>query len=204
MVYYIKRKAVRLEAFTTSVLLVAIAETGDKTQLLAFALAAQFRRPYPVIAGIFVATLLNHAFAAAIGTWLANLIAPPVATLIIGVSFIGFGLWTLRPDTLDSTPRIFASGIFITTLVAFFLAEMGDKTQFATIALAARYPDGFLSVLSGTTLGMMIANVPAVWVGEILAQHINMQRVRWLAAALFILTGIGSLTASPLLLWLPG
>lgn len=193
-----QRQAAPLEAFTTSTLLVAIAETGDKTQLLAFALAAKFRRPYPIIAGIFVATLLNHALAAAIGVWLANLIAPPVSNLIVGLSFIGFGLWALKPDTLDSDPRIFASGVFITALVAFFLAEMGDKTQFATIALAARYTDAFLPVLSGTTLGMMIANVPAVWVGGILARRINMQWVRWLAAASFILTGIWSLNASPL------
>jgi putative Ca2+/H+ antiporter (TMEM165/GDT1 family) len=158
-----------LEAFITPALLVAIAEIGDKTQLLSFMLAAKLRRPYPIMAGIFV---LN---------W------------VVGLSFICFGLWALKPDQLDSDPRILGAGVFVTTLIAFFLAEMGDKTQFATVALAAHYDEMTLVVL-GTTLGMMIANVPAVWLGEALAHRINMQWVRWFAAASFVLMGCWTLT----------
>ena len=128
-----------MEAFFTSTLLVALAEIGDKTQLLSFVLAAKLRRPYPIMAGIFAATLLNHALAASVGAWLASLISPQSLNWIVGLSFIGFGLWALKPDTLDENPRIFSAGVFVTTLIAFFMAEMGDKTQFATVALAARY-----------------------------------------------------------------
>ncbi len=120
-------------------MLVALAEIGDKTQLLSFALAAKLRRPYPIRAGIFAATLLNHALAASVGAWLASLISPQFLNWIVGLSFIGCGLWALKPDTLEDNPRIFNAGVFVTTLIAFFLAEMGDKTQFATVALAARY-----------------------------------------------------------------
>ncbi|WP_217628041.1 TMEM165/GDT1 family protein [Nitrosospira sp. Nsp13] len=182
-----------LEAFFTSTLLVALAEIGDKTQLLSFVLAAKLRRPYPIMAGIFVATLLNHALAASIGAWLASLISPQSLNWIVGLSFIGFGLWALKPDTLDENPRIFSAGVFVTTLVAFFVAEMGDKTQFATVALAARY-DALTAVVLGTTLGMMLANAPAVWIGEALADRINMKWVRWFAAASFLLMGIWSLS----------
>ncbi|WP_232297902.1 TMEM165/GDT1 family protein [Nitrosospira sp. NpAV] len=181
-----------LEAFFTSTLLVALAEIGDKTQLLSFVLAAKLRRPYPIMAGIFVATLLNHALAASVGAWLASLISPRSLNWIVGLSFIGFGLWALKPDTLDENPRIFSAGVFITTVVAFFMAEMGDKTQFATVALAARY-DALTAVVLGTTLGMMLANAPAVWIGEALADRINMKWVRWFAAASFLLMGIWSL-----------
>ncbi|KIO49750.1 membrane protein [Nitrosospira sp. NpAV] len=181
-----------MEAFFTSTLLVALAEIGDKTQLLSFVLAAKLRRPYPIMAGIFVATLLNHALAASVGAWLASLISPRSLNWIVGLSFIGFGLWALKPDTLDENPRIFSAGVFITTVVAFFMAEMGDKTQFATVALAARY-DALTAVVLGTTLGMMLANAPAVWIGEALADRINMKWVRWFAAASFLLMGIWSL-----------
>ena len=182
-----------LEAFLTSTLLVALAEIGDKTQLLSFVLAAKLRRPYPIMAGIFVATLLNHALAASVGAWLASLISPQSLNWIVGLSFIGFGLWALKPDTLDENPRIFSAGVFITTLIAFFVAEMGDKTQFATVALAARY-DALTSVVLGTTLGMMLANAHAVWIGEALADRINMKWVRWFAAASFLLMGVWSLS----------
>lgn len=182
-----------MEAFLTSTLLVALAEIGDKTQLLSFVLAAKLRRPYPILAGIFVATLLNHALAASVGTWLASLISPQSLNWIVGLSFIGFGLWALKPDTFDENPRIFSAGVFITTLVAFFVAEMGDKTQFATVALAARY-DALTAVVLGTTLGMMLANAPAVWIGEALADRINMKWVRWFAAASFLLMGVWSLS----------
>lgn len=181
-----------LEAFFTSTLLVAIAEIGDKTQLLSFVLAAKLRRPYPIIAGIFVATLLNHLLAASAGVWLASLISPQTLVWIVGLLFIAFGLWTLKPDTLDSDPRIFDAGVFVTTLIAFFLAEMGDKTQLATVALAARY-DALVLVVMGTTIGMMLANVPAVWIGESLSHRINMKWVRWFAAASFVSMGIWTL-----------
>jgi len=183
-----------LEAFLTSTVLVALAEIGDKTQLLSFALAAKLRRPYPIMAGIPVTTLLNHALAATAGAWLASLISPQFLNWIIALSFIGFALWTLKPDVLDKEPRIFDSGIFLTTLTAFFMAEMRDKTQFATVALAARY-DSLYAVILGTTLGMMLANAPAVWIGKALAGRIDMRKVRWLAATLFLLMGIGTLAS---------
>ena len=181
-----------MEAFLTSTVLVALAEIGDKTQLLSFALAAKLRRPYPIMAGIFAATLLNHALAATVGAWLASLISPQFINWVIGLSFIGFALWALKPDVLDENPRILDSGVFLTTLIAFFMAEMGDKTQFATVALAARY-DALIAVVLGTTLGMMLANAPAVWIGKALAGRIDMKRVRWLAAASFLLMGIWTL-----------
>jgi putative Ca2+/H+ antiporter (TMEM165/GDT1 family) len=143
------------------------------------------------MAGIFAATLLNHALAAWLGSWAANLITPESLNWIIGLSFIGCGLWALKPDTLDAQPRVFSAGVFATTLVAFFLAEMGDKTQFATIALAARY-NALMWVILGTTLGMMLANAPAVWMGKALADRIDMKLVRWMAAASFLLMGAWS------------
>jgi putative Ca2+/H+ antiporter (TMEM165/GDT1 family) len=183
-----------LEAFFTSTLLVALAEIGDKTQLLSFVLAAKLRQPYPIMAGILAATLLNHALAAWLGTWVADLITAESLSWIVGLSFIGCGLWALKPDTLDAQPRVFGAGIFATTLVAFFLAEMGDKTQFATVALAAHY-DAMVPVVFGTTLGMMLANTPAVWIGQALAERINMKLVRWLAAASFVLMGLWTLAS---------
>jgi len=181
-----------LEALLASITLVALAEIGDKTQLLSFVLAAKLRRPYAIIAGIFVATLANHALAGSIGVWLAALIGPHMLSWIVGLAFIGFGLWTLKPDTLDGDPRIMGAGAFVTTTVAFFLAEMGDKTQLATVALAARYDD-LTWVVLGTTLGMMVANIPAVIVGETLAHRIPMKVIRWLAAALFVGVGVATL-----------
>jgi putative Ca2+/H+ antiporter (TMEM165/GDT1 family) len=181
-----------LEAFLTSAALVALAEIGDKTQLLSFALAAKLQRPFPIMIGIFAATLLNHALAAWFGTVAASLVTPEFLKWIVGLSFIACGLWALKADTLDVEPRIFSAGIFVTTLVAFFLAEMGDKTQFATIALAARY-DAPMLVILGTTLGMLLANAPAVWIGKVLAERIDMKLVRGLAAASFLLMGAWSL-----------
>ncbi|WP_025041300.1 TMEM165/GDT1 family protein [Nitrosospira briensis] len=181
-----------MEAFFTSTVLVALAEIGDKTQLLSFVLAAKLRQPYPIMAGIFVATLFNHALAASVGAWLASLISPQFLGWVVGLSFIGCGLWALKPDALEGNPRFFSTGAFVTTLIAFFLAEMGDKTQLATVALAARY-DALIAVVLGTTLGMMLANAPAVWMGKILADRINMTMMRWFAAASFLLLGIWSL-----------
>ena len=180
---------VLMQAFITSTTLVAIAEIGDKTQLLSFVLAARLRKPWPIIAGILVATLANHALAGWAGSLLAGLVPQTVLIWIVGLSFIAFGLWALHPDSLEDAPRYHKAGVFVTALVAFFLAEMGDKTQFATVVLAARY-ETLAQVVIGTTLGMMIANIPAVWVGDRLAQKIPMNAVRILASTLFIVVGL--------------
>lgn len=185
-----------MEAFLTSTLLVAIAEIGDKTQLLSFVLAARLRKPWPILAGILVATLANHAAAAWVGSLASGLVSAEALRWAVGLSFIGFGLWALHPDSLKGDPRLLGAGAFATALVAFFVAEMGDKTQFATIALAARY-DELAPVILGTTLGMMLANIPAVWIGDKLAQMIPMKSVRLLAAALFIIVGILTLWDPP-------
>lgn len=182
-----------MEALLTSTLLVALAEIGDKTQLLSFVLAARLRRPWAIIAGIFVATVANHALAGTVGVWLAQLADPRWLPWITGIAFIAFGMWTLKPDTLDDDPEIRSSGAFVTTTLAFFIAEMGDKTQFATIALGAQFQDALFWVVMGTTLGMMLANVPAVMVGEALAHRLPMKQIRWVAAAGFVLTGVAVL-----------
>jgi putative Ca2+/H+ antiporter (TMEM165/GDT1 family) len=179
-----------MQAFLSSVTLVALAELGDKTQLLSLVLAARLRRPYSIIAGILAATLINHTFAGAAGVWLATAIPIDVLHWIIGLSCIAFGLWTLYPDSLNTEPHIHPAGAFVTTLIAFFLAEMGDKTQFATLALAARF-HALAAVVLGTTVGMMLADVPVVLMGEALAQRIPIKQVRWSAAVLFV--GIGAL-----------
>ncbi|HSO06075.1 MAG TPA: TMEM165/GDT1 family protein [Pelomicrobium sp.] len=173
---------------------VALAEMGDKTQLLSFVLAAKLRRKVPIALGILVATLANHFLAGWVGVWLANLVSPGTLKWIVALSFFAFGLWALKPDRLDEVPRLNDTGVFLTTLVAFFLVEMGDKTQLATVALAASY-DALVSVVLGTTLGMMIANVPAVWLGEALCRRVNMKAMRWVAAALFIALGVLTLVA---------
>lgn len=183
-----------MEAFLTSTALVALAEIGDKTQLLSFVLAAKLRRPGAIMMGILVATLLNHALAGSLGVVVAQWLPPAALRTIVGLSFIGFGLWTLKPDSLDGDPKLLGGGAFVTTTVAFFLAEMGDKTQLATVALGARY-QGLAMVVLGTTLGMMIANVPAVLIGEALAHRLPMKAVRWTAAALFMVVGAYTLLA---------
>ena len=185
-----------MDAFLTSTLLVALAEIGDKTQLLSFVLAARLRKPGAIIAGILVATLANHALAGSIGVWLAGMVAPSVLPWATGLLFVGFGLWTLHPDSLDDDPRMHRAGAFVTTTIAFFLAEMGDKTQLATIALGARF-DALAAVVAGTTLGMMLANVPAVLVGGTLAQRLPMRTIRLAAAAVFIVTGIATIVGRP-------
>ena len=166
----------------------AVAEIGDKTQLLSFVLAARLHKPWPILAGILVATAANHTAAAWAGSLLAGLVPETPLTWMVGLSFIAFGFWALHPDALDGSPAVLKAGAFVTTFVAFFLAEMGDKTQLATVALAARF-DALTQVIVGTTLGMMIANVPAVWIGDRLAQQIPMKTVRMLAAALFVVVG---------------
>jgi putative Ca2+/H+ antiporter (TMEM165/GDT1 family) len=185
-----------LEAFLTSTLLVAVAEIGDKTQLLSFVLAARLRQPWAIIAGILVATIANHALAGSAGAWLAHLAGPGVMQWVTGLLFIGFGLWVLHPDALDDDPKIHRAGAFVTSLIAFFIAEMGDKTQLATIALGARF-DSLASVVLGTTLGMMIANVPAVIIGEKLAKRLPLTAIRYCAAGLFLLTGALTLLGWP-------
>ena len=182
-----------MEAFLVSAGIVALAEIGDKTQLLAFILAGKFRRPIPIILGILVATLANHALAGALGAWVTTAVGPQVLRWTLGVSFLAMSVWTLIPDKLDEgDAKIAPYGVFGATLVAFFLAEMGDKTQVATVALAAQY-QAFFSVVGGTTLGMMIANVPAVLLGERIASRIPVRLVHAVAAAIFAMLGIATL-----------
>lgn len=185
-----------MDAFLTSAFLVALAEIGDKTQLLSFVLAARLRKPLPIIAGILVATLANHLLAGTVGIWIAGLIPPGALPWVTGLIFIGFGLWTLHPDSLDDDPKIHRAGIFVTATIAFFLAEMGDKTQLATMALAARF-DALAAVVAGTTLGMMLANIPAVLVGEALARKLPMKAIRITAAVVFIITGAVTIFGAP-------
>ncbi|MFN0298934.1 MAG: TMEM165/GDT1 family protein [Burkholderiales bacterium] len=179
-----------MNAFLVSTGVVALAEIGDKTQLLALLLAARFKKPVPIILGILVATLANHALAGAVGAWLAQAIGAAAMRWILGVSFIAMAVWIMIPDRIDGAepvaPRF---GVFVTTLVAFFLVEMGDKTQIATVALAARY-DALIAVVAGTTLGMMIANVPAVLLGEIAATKLPQRLVHGIAAVLFAAMGL--------------
>ncbi len=183
-----------MEAFLTSTALVALAEIGDKTQLLSFVLAARLRRPVQIILGILFATLANHALAGSLGVWAASLMTPQTQRWVTAVAFFAFAAWALVPDKLESDRAVAARGAFVTTLVAFFLVEMGDKTQLATVALGARYGD-LAAVVLGTTLGMMIANIPAVLVGEALATRIDMKVVRYVAAGLFVATGVFALLA---------
>jgi putative Ca2+/H+ antiporter (TMEM165/GDT1 family) len=174
---------------------VALAEIGDKTQLLAFVLAARFRRPLPIILAILAATLLNHALAGALGSWITTTVSPVVLRWILGFSFLGMAVWTLIPDTIDEQDTRIANrfGVFGATFIAFFVAEMGDKTQIATVALAAHY-QAPVAVVLGTTLGMLIANVPAVIIGDKLATRIPMRLVHGVAAAIFAVLGIATLT----------
>jgi len=178
------------EAFAVSTGVVALGEMGDKTQLLALLLAARFRKPVPIILGILVATLANHTAAGLVGDWIARALGPDWLRWVIGGSFLAMAAWMLVPDEIDAKEgghqRL---GVFGTTVVAFFLAEMGDKTQIATVALAARY-DALASVVIGTTLGMMIANVPAVLVGDQVAKKVSMRLVHAIAAAIFALLGV--------------
>ena len=174
--------------------IVAIAEMGDKTQLLSFLLAARLKRKPPIILGILFATLANHFLAGSVGVWAASLVSPRTVRWVVALLFFAFGAWALKPDKLEEDPKLPAAGVFLTTLVSFFLVEMCDKTQLATIALAARY-DSIIAVVLGTTLGMMIANVPAVWIGEALAHRVNMKVMRGVAAGLFVLLGALALLA---------
>jgi putative Ca2+/H+ antiporter (TMEM165/GDT1 family) len=179
-----------MEAFLVSFSTVAIAEMGDRTQLLALVLAAKFRKPVPIVAAILVATLANHALAGYVGIWLGKYLTPTVLDIVVGVSMLGMAGWTLIPDKLDAeTARTGGHGAFLATLIAFFLAEIGDKTQIATAALAAGYSNLF-AVVGGSTLGMLIANVPVVFMGGKFAERLPMDRIHKLAAVLF--AGLGA------------
>lgn len=179
-----------MEAFLVSTGVVALGEMGDKTQLLAVLLAVKFRRPVPIVLGILVATLANHAIAGLTGSWIASALGPEVLRWVIGLSFLGMAGWMMVPDKMDDdASRVQRFGVFGTTVIAFFLAEMGDKTQIATVALAARY-DNLSAVVAGTTLGMMLANVPAVLLGDKVARVVPMNLVHGIAAAIFAVLGL--------------
>jgi Ca2+/H+ antiporter, TMEM165/GDT1 family len=185
-----------MEAFLISTGIVALAEIGDKTQLLSLVLATRFKRPWPIVAGILVATLLNHGLAGALGAWLMQVIGPNIMRWILGISFLLMAGWMLIPDKLDDdeNSRFERHGVFLTTLVLFFLAEIGDKTQVATIALAARF-DSLVAVVAGTTFGMMLANVPVVFFGEAIAKKIPLTVVHGVTALIFAGLGIAALVA---------
>ena len=183
-----------MQAFLISTGIVALAEMGDKTQLLALVLAARFKKPWPIVWGIFVATVFNHAMAGALGAWVTTQISPQTLRYILGASFIAMAVWMLVPDKLDSdadskAPRF---GVFGTTVVLFFLAEMGDKTQIATVMLAARF-DAYIAVVAGTTLGMMLANAPVVWLGERMTRLVPLRVVHSVSAAIFLGLGLWAL-----------
>jgi putative Ca2+/H+ antiporter (TMEM165/GDT1 family) len=180
-----------MEALFISTGVVALAEIGDKTQLLAFILAARFKKPLPIILGILVATLLNHGLAGALGAWVSSVLSPEIMRWVLAASFIGMAIWTLIPDKIEEEETQVAKhlGVFGATLVTFFLAEMGDKTQIATVALAAHYATPVL-VIAGTTLGMLVADVPAVFVGNKFADKIPMKLVHSIAAAIFAVMGV--------------
>ena len=182
------------QAVAGSFALVAVSEMGDKTQLLAFSLATRYKKPLPIMGGIFLATILNHGLASSVGQWVSNRISASLLEFILAATFIGFGIWTLKPDKLDNPHNGPQLGAFLTTAILFFLAEMGDKTQLATVALAARY-HSVVSVTIGTTAGMMLTDGLAVFLGERLAGSTQMKWIRRVAAGLFILFGVASLVA---------
>jgi Ca2+/H+ antiporter, TMEM165/GDT1 family len=183
-----------MEAFLVSTGIVALAEIGDKTQLLSLLLAARFRKPWPIVLGILVATLVNHALAGAAGSWVTTVLGPQLLRWILGGSFIAMASWMLVPDKLDDAgadkaPRL---GVFGTTALMFFLAEMGDKTQMATVMLAAQYK-AWLAVVAGTTLGMILANAPVVWFGDRVLRRLPVRAVHLVSAAIFAVLGVAAL-----------
>ena len=170
---------------------------GDKTQLLSLILAARFRRPLPIIAGLFTATIANHTFAGAVGEWLTRVVGPEILKWVLAASFIAMAAWVLIPDKMDEKPSTTTRyGAYVTTVIAFFLAEMGDKTQIATVALAAKY-HALAEVVAGTTLGMLIADVPAVFIGDKLAHRIPLRLTRTVAAAIFLALGVAMALGAP-------
>ena len=188
-----------MEAFLVSTGIVALAEMGDKTQLLSLVLAARFRKPWPIVWGILVATLVNHGLAGAVGSWVTTQLGPEALRWVLGASFLAMAVWILIPDKLDDegdndSPRW---GVFATTMVAFFIAEMGDKTQIATVMLAAQFQSWFW-VVAGTTLGMMLANAPVVWLGDAITRKISLKWVHRISAVVFAILGALALWGSPL------
>ena len=183
-----------MDSLLVSTGVVALAEIGDKTQLLAFILAARFKKPLPIIAGILAATIVNHGLAGALGAWITAMLTPEVLRWVLGASFIGMAIWTMIPDKIEEEETQIAQrlGVFGATLVTFFLAEMGDKTQIATVAMAAHYAAPVMVVI-GTTLGMLIADVPAVFAGDKLANKIPMKLVHTIAAGIFAVLGVATL-----------
>ena len=183
-----------MESFWVSTGVVALAEMGDKTQLLAFLLAARFKRPVPIIAGIFLATIVNHGLAGALGAWITTTMSPQTMRWVLGISFLAMAAWTLIPDKMEEGESTIATrfGVFGATLVTFFLAEMGDKTQVATVAMAAHYQDAW-KVVAGTTLGMMIADVPAVFLGDKLSAKLSLKWLHAAAALVFAALGVATL-----------
>jgi putative Ca2+/H+ antiporter (TMEM165/GDT1 family) len=184
-----------MEAFFVSTGIVALAEMGDKTQLLSLVLAARFRKPWPIVLGILVATLANHGLAGAVGSWVTTMMGPTALRWVLGASFIAMAVWMLIPDKFDdedgdSAPRM---GVFLTTVVAFFLAEMGDKTQIATVMLAAQY-NAWFAVVAGTTLGMMLANAPVVWLGDAITKRVPLRLVHMVSAVIFAILGVIALS----------
>jgi len=177
-----------MEAFLVSIGTVALAEMGDRTQLLSLVLAARYRRPWPILAGILLATLVNHAAAAWVGIAVGRLLTPAILDGIVGLSMIAMAIWTLRPDSLDETASVSTRGAFVATTICFFIAEIGDKTQIATIALAAGY-SSLATVVAGSTSGMLAANVPVVFLGHGFANRLPMQIIHYGAAALFATVG---------------
>lgn len=182
------------EAFLSSFSLVAISEFGDKTQLLAFSLAARFKKPWHVLAGVFVGSVLNHLLAASVGQVVATQIPETFLAIVLGIVFIGFGLWTLKSEDHEETDEFRNRGAFFTTALLFFLAEMGDKTQLATVALAAKY-QSFIAVTAGTSSAMLITGGLAIFLGDRFAKKLNMNWIRWFAAGMFFLFGVLSLSS---------
>lgn len=185
-----------MEAFLVSTSIVALAEMGDKTQLLSLVLAAKFRKPLPIVAGIFVATVVNHALAGAVGNWITTVLGPDMLRWILGVSFILMAGWMLIPDKLDDDDAGNDAGrwgVFGTTLLLFFIAEMGDKTQLATVGLAAKYPLSYYWVVLGTTLGMMLANAPVVWFGDKITKKLPIKTIHRVCAVIFLVLGVAAL-----------
>lgn len=185
-----------MQEFLISTSIVALAEMGDKTQLLALLLSARFRKPIPILIAILLATLINHGISAVLGQWITTVLSPEILVWVLAAGFIGMAFWMLIPDKLDdetdSINRWQKFGVFGATFILFFLAEIGDKTQIATVALAARY-DSIFWVMLGTTLGMMIANAPAVFIGNKLAEHLSISLIHKIGAAIFLIVGISTL-----------
>lgn len=181
-----------MDAFLNSFFLVFVSEMGDKTQLLALILTARYKKPWLILLGVFIATILNHALASGIGGWISSQVPPPVMTWCLALIFFAFALWILIPDKEGELQSESRFGPLLTTIIAFFIAEMGDKTQLATVALGARYESLWIVTL-GTTAGMMGSNALAIFLGDQLLKKISMKWIRIFASILFFIFGIGIL-----------